>query len=172
VEATAIRRSQRLADQAAEEEQRAIGLGEDARDMADRMQTLAEAGDVRARLGRLPGPELRPAGADDAMPSHGGPPRYRLPVSGAIATGYGEVSGAGIRARGLTITVDAGADVRAPTAATVLYAGPFRSYGRIVILGHGGGWTTTLTGPGTPQITAELRRDNRPVDILAMAQGG
>jgi septal ring factor EnvC (AmiA/AmiB activator) len=116
-------------------------------------------------------------------------------VSGTVATGYGEVSGAGIRARGLTVTVEPGADVRAPTAATVLYAGAFRSYGRIVILGHGGGWTTTLTGldtvavkvgqrlrPGdligragttaASPITAELRRDNRPVDILAMAQSG
>jgi len=88
----------------------------------------------------------------------------------------------------------AGRAANAPTAATVLYAGPFRSYGRIVILGHGGGWTTTLTGldsvavkqgqqlragdpvgragPDKPQVTTELRRDNRPVDILAMAQGG
>ena len=194
MEATAIRRSQRLADQAAQEEQRAIGLGEDARDIADRMQTLADAGDVRARLARLPGPDPRPAGTDDALPAHDGPPRYRLPVSGSIATGFGEVSSAGIRARGLTVTTEAGAEVRAPTAATVLYAGTFRSYGRIVILGHGGGWTTTLTGldgvavkqgqqlrpgdvigragPGSPQVTAELRRDNRPVDILAMAQGG
>ncbi len=194
MEATAIRRSQRLADQAAEEEQRAIGLGEDARDIADRMQTLADAGEVRARLARLPGPDPRPAGTDDALPAHDGPPRYRLPVSGTIATGFGEVSSAGIRARGLTVTTQAGAEVRAPTAATVLYAGFFRSYGRIVILGHGGGWTTTLTGldgvavkqgqqlrpgdvigragRGSPQVTAELRRENRPIDILAMAQGG
>jgi septal ring factor EnvC (AmiA/AmiB activator) len=194
VEATAIRRSQRLADQAEEEEERAIGLGEDARDIADRMQTLAEAGDVRSRLANLPGPDPRPDGTDDALPRRDGPARYRLPASGEVATGYGEVSQAGIRARGLTLSTDPNAAVQAPAVGTVVYAGPFRSYGRVVILAHGGGWTTTVTGldslavkagehvgqghvlgragTGTPQVTAELRRDNRPVDIVAMAQGG
>ncbi len=33
----------------------------------------------------------------------------------------------------------------APRAGRVVYAGNFRSYGRIVILDHGGGWTTLIT---------------------------
>ncbi len=193
-EATAIRRSQRLADQAADEQQRAIGLGEEARDIADRLQRLTNAGDVRARLAHLPGPSPRPSGADDALPDRNGAPRYRLPVSGEVATGFGEVSPAGVRARGLTLVPEAGAKVAAPAAGTVRFAGPFRSYGRIVILSHGGGWTTTVTGldslaikagerveqgdilgragADAPHVTAEIRRDNRPIDIVAMAQGG
>ncbi len=194
VEATAIRRSQRLADQAADEQQRALGLGEEARDAADRMQSLADAGDVRTRLSRLPGPEPRPASPSDALPLYDGAPRYRLPASGDVATGYGEVSGAGVRARGLTLETAAGADVVAPAAGTILFAGGFRSYGQIVIIAHGGGWTTTVTGlarltvkagarvaqgaplgvagDGRPHVTTELRRDNRPIDIVAMAQSG
>lgn len=194
VEATAIRRSQRLADQAADEQQRAIGMGEEARDIADRMQKLTDAADVRARLERLPAPEPRPVGPGDAMPEHDGAPRYRLPVAGEVATGFGEVSSAGVTARGLTIVPEEGADVVAPAAGIVRFAGPFRSYGRVVIIAHGGGWTTTVTGldslvvkagqridqgdpigrAGTsrPHVTTELRRDNRPVDILAMAQSG
>jgi septal ring factor EnvC (AmiA/AmiB activator) len=194
VEATAIRRSQRLADQAADEQERALGLGETARDAADRMQALADAGDVRARLARLGGPDERPAGTNDALPAYDGPTRYRLPARGDVASGYGEVSPAGVRARGLTLATASGAAIVAPAAGTVQFAGPFRSYGRIIILAHGGGWTTTVTGLATvavkagervaqgdplgrasaddPHITTELRRDNRPVDIVAMAQSG
>jgi septal ring factor EnvC (AmiA/AmiB activator) len=194
VEATAIRRSQRLADQAADEQERALGLGEEARDITDRMQALSDAGDVQARLARLPGPDPRPDGADDALPAHDGAPRYRLPVAGAVSSGFGEVSPSGVRARGLTIATDGAATVAAPAAATVVVAGAFRSYGRIVILAHGGGWTTTVTGldtlavkqgdriaQGAPigraeatggHVTTELRRGDRPIDIVAMSQGG
>ncbi len=192
LEQTAIRRSQRLADQAADEQERALGLGEEARDAADRMQTLEDAGDVRARLASLSGPAMRPAASDDALPSGGGTPRYRLPTSGAVDTGFGEVSATGVRSRGLTLATTAGAAIVAPAAGTVLFARPFRSYGQVVIIAHGGGWTTTLTGlasatvtagqhlaqgdpigsAGTdaPRVTSELRRGNRPIDIVAMAQ--
>ena len=194
VEATAIRRSQRLADQAADEQERALGLGEEARDIADRIQTQSKADDVAERLARLTGPDQRPAGPDDALPAHPGSPRYRLPVAGTVATGFGDVSSSGVTARGLTIATDGAAMVTAPAAATVAFAGPFRSYGRIVILAHGGGWTTTVTGldtllvkqgarvaQGAPigrggahggQVTSELRRYDRPVDVVAMIQGG
>jgi septal ring factor EnvC (AmiA/AmiB activator) len=194
LEQTAIRRSQRLADQAADEQQRALGLGEEARDAVDRMQTLSDAGDVGARLARLPGPDMRPAGGDDALPLIDGTPRYRLPTSGDVATGFGEVSPSGVRSRGVTITTKSDAKVVAPASGTVVFAKPFRSYGQVVIIVHGGGWTTTVTGlasvdvkPGdhvtqgdpigaagsdTPRITTELRRDNRPIDVVAMTQAG
>ena len=195
LEQTAIRKSQRLAEQAADEQQRALGLGEEARDAADRMQSAEDAGDIRARLERLAGPDMRPAGAGDAMPASGGTARYRLPVPGAVDTGYGEVSPAGVRSRGLTVAPQPGADIVAPAAGTIVFAKPFRSYGQVVIIDHGGGWTTTLTGLASivvktgqlvaqgdvigagdngkdARITAELRQANRPIDIVAMAQAG
>ena len=195
VEATAIRRSQLLADQAADEQQRALGLGEEARDIADRMQTLSDAGDVQARLAKLPGPDPRPAGTDDALPARtAAAARYRLPIAGEVASGFGEVSPSGVTARGLTVATADAATVVAPAAGRVVFAGPFRSYGRIVILAHGGGWTTTVTGidtlavrvgarvaqgdtigragAGGGHVTTELRRDDRPIDIVAMVQGG
>ena len=195
LEQTAIRKSQRLAEQAADEQQRALGLGEEARDAADRMQSAEDAGDIRARLERLPGPDMRPAGTGDAMPASGGTARYRLPVPGTVDTGYGEVSPAGVRSRGLTVAPQPGADIVAPAAGTIVFAKPFRSYGQVVIIDHGGGWTTTLTGLASiavkigqhvaqgdaigagdngkdARITAELRQANRPIDIVAMAQAG
>ncbi|MEL6966908.1 MAG: peptidoglycan DD-metalloendopeptidase family protein, partial [Pseudomonadota bacterium] len=43
--------------------------------------------------------------------------------------------------------------VRAPSAGKVLYAGPFRSYGTLVMLDAGGGYTWVLAGLGTMTIT-------------------
>lgn len=181
-------RSRRLARGAMVESDRAIALGERARDIVDQMQVLATAGDTRAKLAALPGPLPRPGSGDD----RGAFARsYRLPVRGTVATGFGEVSESGVRARGLTLAVAPGATVLAPAAGTIAFTGRFRGYGRIVILDHGGGWTTLVTGlsasvapvggrvvVGTPigraatgdapAVTVELRRRGVPVDLAAM----
>ena len=193
IEQSATIRAQRLAEQAADEAQRALGLGEEARDLVDQIHTQQAAGDVRAQLIGLDGPELRP-GDGAALPRHDGTARYRLAVPGTLTEGYGEVSDTGVRARGVTMATDPDAQVVAPAAGTVLFARPFRSYATVVILGHGGGWTTTVTGladatvkpgdrvaqgraigranGGKPHITTELRRNGHPVDIVAMVQAG
>jgi septal ring factor EnvC (AmiA/AmiB activator) len=103
----------------------------------------------------------------------------------------GEVASAGFRSRGLTFAVAPNAPVVAPAAGAVRYAARFRGYGVIVLVDHGGGWSSLLTGlastqvrvgtavaPGSvlgraaagqnPQITVELRRRGRPVDIAAL----
>ncbi len=193
VEQSATLRAQRLAEQAADEAQRALGLGEEARDIVDQIHTQQAAGDVRAHLIDLDGPVSRP-GDDGAVPRRDGVARYRLPVPGTLTEGYGEVSDTGVRARGVTMATGPGASVVAPAAGRVLFARRFRSYADVVILDHGGGWTTTLTGlaslaikPGDrvaqgqtigragedkPRITSELRRSGRPIDIVAMVQAG
>jgi len=119
-------------------------------------------------------------------------PAYRLPVIGTVMTGLGELSTEGTRSRGVTIATAAGAQVVAPAAGRVAFAGPFRSYGRIVIIDHGGGWTSLVTdmisvstqvgenvaqgapigraGPEHPRVTIELRREGRPMDVAALAR--
>jgi septal ring factor EnvC (AmiA/AmiB activator) len=57
-----------------------------------------------------------------------------------IAHRHREISDAGVHARGLTIEAAAGAEVVAPRAGRIAFAGLYRSYGRVVILDHGGGW--------------------------------
>jgi septal ring factor EnvC (AmiA/AmiB activator) len=176
---------------------RALALGERARDIVDLMDRLEEAGDLREELASLSGPVLRPARPDQTgapAPERGmtstGPPPYRLPVVGQLVTGMGEVSDSGVRARGLTIATQAGAQVVAPTVGRIAFAGPYRGYGQIVIIDHGQGWTTLITGlqrlsavvgdsvrqgdpigvagPGRPSVTVELRRNGRPVDIVPL----
>ncbi|MFN3519068.1 peptidoglycan DD-metalloendopeptidase family protein [Sphingomonas sp. ABOLG] len=168
---------------------RAIAMGEEARDIIDRMAAIGETRATLGTLAALPPPPAAPA----ASPS---PPArtaaYRLPVAGTLVTGLGEVSENGVRARGLTLAVPRGAAVVAPAAGQVVFARPFRRFGTIVVIDHGAGWNTLVTGLGsagvtrgsnvaagqaigraprtapTPQITVELRRRGQPVDITAL----
>ena len=179
------------------ESERALALGERARDIVDLMDRLEEAGDLRDKLAALPGPLLRPARPDetdapapDRAVAMRGPPPYRLPVVGQLVTGMGEVNDGGVRSRGLTLVTQPGAQAVAPTAGRIAFAGPYRGYGQILIIDHGQGWTTlitglhritaqvgdsvrqgepvAITGPGRPTITIELRRNGRPVDIVPL----
>lgn len=190
------RRSRTLKNDAAFEADRAIALGEEARDIVDLMGELDSQAMTRETLAALPGPLPRPARPGLAPPppamaaTLAARPRYRLPVDGRIVTGLGEVSRAGVRARGLTIATQADAQVVAPAGGRIAYAGAYRGYGRIVIVDHGGGWTSLVTsldslavavgdtvlqgsplgraGPSRPTITVELRRGGEPVDITRL----
>ena len=192
-------RSRELMSSAQLEADRALGLGEKARDIVDLMDALEADGAVREELAGLAGPLPRPRNprgsivgteppaAAEAELTQGA---YRLPVVGRIVAGLGEVNESGVRSRGVTIAARPGGQVVAPAPGRVGFAGDYRGYGKIVIIDHGGGWVSLLTGmialsvgvgdtldAGTPvgragsddsRITVELRRAGRPVDIVAM----
>ena len=108
--------------------------------------------------------------------------------------GFGAVTDAGVSARGITFAPKPDSKVSAPAPGRVLFAGIFRSYGSVLIIDHGGGWTTTVTGLASltvaagqavgqgdtlgrvagdrPRVTIELRRDGRPIDLSAMILAG
>ena len=194
-------RAQTFTDSAMLEEDRATALGEEARDIVDLMGRAGERAEIARRLASLPGPLPRPripglAATPPPEQLAAVPTRlpYRLPVVGRLATGLGEVSEAGVRARGLTLLPRPGAQVVAPSGGTIIFAGPFRDYGRIVIIDHGGGWTSLVTNLGRlsvkvgdrvdlagpigratatkPAVTVELRRAGRPVDITPLVAAG
>ena len=189
LEAEQRRRSEALASSAILESDRALAFGEEARDLAALMGTREYQARLRASLAQLPGPLLRPGSSQEAPPATPAP-RYILPVEGRLVTGTGEISDAGVHARGLTFVTAANAPVVAPRAGRVAYAGSFRGYDEIVILDHGGGWTSVVTGlsglsvragqrvamgarlgrvsPGEPRVTVELRRGGRPFPIAPL----
>ncbi|MCC2113536.1 MAG: peptidoglycan DD-metalloendopeptidase family protein [Hyphomicrobiales bacterium] len=68
------------------------------------------------------------------------------PVRGVTLRRFGEDDGIGGGAKGLSITTRAGARVVAPADAWVVYAGPFRSHGQLLILNAGGGYHIVLAG--------------------------
>lgn len=178
------RRSASLMQSALHESDRALAFGEEARDLAALAGTRAFQARLERRLAELPGPALRPG----AAPARPRPPYYVLPVEGRLLTGTGEISDAGVHARGLTFATAPGARAVAPRSGRIAYAAPLRGYGEVVIIDHGGGWTTTLTNlaglavrrgdrvrarqplgrAGAGEVTVELRKDGRPFPITLL----
>ncbi len=177
-------RAMTLGRDALVESDRALALGEKARDLAADQDRSQSAGQVRSDLVVLSGPLPRPGAPAQAS---NGPGSYRLPVAGQLVTGFGELSPAGVRARGLSFAVAPGGAVVAPAAGTIAYAAPFAGYGAVVILDHGKGWTSLLSGLATvagrpgqkvgqgaplgtagPRVTVELRRRGQPMDLTQL----
>ena len=69
-----------------------------------------------------------------------------LPVAGEKLLGFGEPDGLGGESQGLTLATRPGAPVLAPADGWVVYAGPFRSYGQVLILNAGDGYHIVLAG--------------------------
>ncbi|HEY0116634.1 MAG TPA: peptidoglycan DD-metalloendopeptidase family protein [Allosphingosinicella sp.] len=183
-------RSQSMSELALVESDRALALGEEARSIERLVSDRGYQERLEASLATLPGPVLRP-GAGGASPS--GAPPFAMPVGGRVVTGVGELNEAGVHARGLTLAVEPGELVRAPAPGRVAFAGPFRSYGQVLIIDHGGGWTSVVTnlasldvavgqplargaaigrtGAQAPRVTVELRFQGRPVPITALLTG-
>ncbi len=69
-----------------------------------------------------------------------------LPVAGSQLRGFGDADGAGGTTRGISLETRPGALVSAPSDAWVVYAGPFRSFGQLLILNAGGGYYLLLAG--------------------------
>lgn len=58
------------------------------------------------------------------------------PVSGQLKRRFGEHDDSGTESQGLTFAVESSARIVAPARGRVMFAGPFRGYGQIVILEH------------------------------------
>jgi septal ring factor EnvC (AmiA/AmiB activator) len=69
-----------------------------------------------------------------------------LPVNGVRLREFGAADNAGGTERGLSIATRAGAQVTTPCDGWVVYAGPFRSYGQLLILNAGGGYHVLIAG--------------------------
>ena len=198
-----IETRQRLAARAAggsasREAERALALAENVRDLDGLLDELDRAGQLRQRLAALQGPRLRPArpegaqvaGSPEPAPTatrSGAPSPYILPVAGRTLAGFGAPDASGV-SQGLTLAPVPGAQVVAPASGRIAFAGPYRGYDTIVIIEHGGGWTSLVTGlarsdvdvgetvvsgaplgtagPANPSVTVELRRDGEAVNPL------
>ncbi len=204
----ALETRQRLASRDASgvadrESERALALAEQARDLGALTAGLDAAGALREQLAALPGPVLRPDRPDLAQvveppspsPSAGlGLAGYVLPVDGRLVAGFGEARAGLPQSRGIVLAPRGGAQAIAPAAGRVAFAGPYRGYGRIVIVAHAGGWTSVITGlaslsvrvgdelvagaplgaagPVRPLLTVELRKDGVPTNPLELVRRG
>ena len=184
------------------EAERALSLAEQARDLDALTADLGRAGALRAELMQLPGPVMRPdnpaqaqvsaLGDQSPSPAPTSAPAFILPVQGRLVAGFGAASPGTPTSRGIALATGAGAQAVAPAAGRVAFAGPYRGYGAIVIIDHGNGWTSLITGlsqldahvgdelvagspigitgPGRPMVSLELRRNGQAVNPLDFAK--
>lgn len=173
-EREARREAARQAAREAAEEQAAEAESDGGSAAPDAQVALTKPGDIR------PFPESRAS--------------LVMPAQGRLVARYGErgaaADGAGA-AKGITLATRIGAQVVAPYDGQVAYAGPFRGYGRILIIEHGGGYHTLLAGleridavvgqwvlagepvglmsqarDRNPELYVELRRQGDPINPL------
>jgi septal ring factor EnvC (AmiA/AmiB activator) len=84
---------------------------------------------------------LAPAVAFADMRGH-----MHLPVNGVRIREFGGSDGLGGIQKGLSIAAGPRGEITAPCDGWVVYAGPFRSYGQLLILNAGGGYHVLLAG--------------------------
>ncbi len=138
-------------------------------------------------------PPERPRGTDPLAPRGGSrklePGKYAVPVAGEIVKRFGETDGFQ-DSKGLTIRTRSAAQVVAPFDGQIMFAGPFKGYGQILIIDHGGGYHSLLagieqieatvgqrvvagepvgvmkSGEPNPSLYLELRRQGQPINPL------
>ncbi len=112
-----------------------------------------------------------------------------MPARGQVTTAYGQINDVGLASKGITIHARVDAQVIAPYDGIVAFSGPFRGYGRLLIIEHGEGYHTVLAGmtridtevgqhllagepvgviesPAEPVLYVELRREGQPINPL------
>jgi septal ring factor EnvC (AmiA/AmiB activator) len=135
----------------------------------------------------LPDP-TRPAGSRPFSQAQG---QMLLPTAGEMVTGFGGTAGStGEASKGMTFATRPGAEVVAPFDGRVLFAGAFRGYGQILIIGHGDGYHSLVAGldridssvgqwlvagepigrmsanEARPRLYLELRHNGQPINPL------
>ena len=112
--------------------------------------------------------------------------RLAYPVRGEITQKFGETTLSGAHTKGMTITGRPRAQVISPFDGTILFAGPFKNYGQLVIIDNGDNYLTLFAGmdrinpvvgqevlagepigqmrENRPDLYIEIRKNGQPVD--------
>ena len=121
---------------------------------------------MRPDLAALKDPgRMTPAVAFAATRGH-----LRLPVNGVRIREFGASDGASGTQKGLSIATHGSAEITAPCDGWVVYAGPFRSYGQLLILNAGGGYHVLLAG--MERISVDLGQFVLTGEPVAVMGGG
>lgn len=97
--------------------------------------------------------------------------KLALPAAGRVTRRFGSDDSNGGVMLGDTVATQSGAIVTAPADGSVLYAGPFRSYGQLLILNAGDGYHVVLAGMGRISVaTGQSVLAGEPVGAMGEAR--
>ena len=134
--------AEREAQEAAEREQREARERLEAARLAER-QAQERLSESRQRAQELAERQLRIAPSEPFANQRG---QLAKPAAGRTITAFGGDDGLGGTASGDTLETVSDAIVTAPADGWILYAGPFRSFGNLLILDVGDGYHIVLAG--------------------------
>jgi septal ring factor EnvC (AmiA/AmiB activator) len=123
-----------------EREVGAAKAGADAAAAADR----AAAADVASRAAASRGAD--PARLTPAIAFADAKGQLSMPVAGAVLKTFGAPDSFGGAEKGVSIATPPAATVSSPIDGWVVYSGPYRTYGQLLILNAGGGYYMVLAG--------------------------
>ena len=93
-----------------------------------------------------------------------------LPAQGKRLKRFGDADGVGGTLRGISLQTRGEARIIAPTDGWVVYAGPFRSYGNLLIINAGGGYHVLLAGMGRIDVSlGQFVLAGEPVAVMGAA---
>lgn len=145
-EADARTAASQFAGQAFSAEGSALAVAENLAELADSAERRRESrAQARALAGYDPAPR-RPANLAGQSASLAIPFAYRMPVDAPVQRGLGSLGENGIRARGISFDTRRGTTIFVPASGRIAYAGAFRGYDGVVIIDHGEGWASLITG--------------------------
>ncbi len=98
--------------------------------------------------------------------------RLPLPARGRVIGRFGELDDAGAAAKGISIETRYGAAVVSPNDGKVMFAGPFRGYGELLIIALGEGYHLLLAGLARTDVSVgQWLLAGEPVGLMAEHQG-
>jgi murein hydrolase activator len=175
----------------AAERSRAAGLARQANDLKDliaRMESQVAPASRAAAAARTEPPRARPEGEktgpngtklaalhdpgrlSPAIAFASAKGALPMPVNGIRVRQFGDSDGLGGNEKGMSVASRPGAQVTAPCDGWVVYAGPFRSYGQLLILNAGGGYHVLLAG--MERISVDLGQFVLTGEPVAVMGGG
>jgi septal ring factor EnvC (AmiA/AmiB activator) len=154
---------------------------------AARVRALTEqADDLRELLAALP-PAATPQGEDSAglaATIRLEPPKelkafptkragLAAPVSGSLVIRFGDQAPDGSSSHGVTFETQPEGQIVAPHDGQIVFRGPFRGYGEILIMEHRGGYHTLLAGLGrTDVVVGQWLLAGEPIGVTESAKSG
>lgn len=199
-------------------------MTDEAKDIKDLLAKLEVEARLREKFAGLPAPKPRPAGLAERVRAASRQPAVaeasreperkpssptvamtppanvrgslRLPAEGPVTQRFGAAMQGGGSSKGILIRTRHQAQVIAPSGGRVVFAGPFRGYGQLLIIAHGNGYHSLLAGmaridekvgasiqagspvgvmgaadQGDPELYLELRQRGTPVDPIPWLSG-
>ena len=89
---------------------------------------------------------LQPGRMQPSIPFANSQGLLPLPVQGEILVRFGQSDQDGMSSKGIHLETREDAQVISPCEGLILYAGPFRSYGQLLIINPGGGYHVVIAG--------------------------